>query len=498
MANIKLPTPAEIKAQLISDLSLGCIESGITNPPVQQGGEWDILATGESQLAALELESIQYASLAANPKTATGVDMDDWLEAIGLSELPPVGASGKIILQGSLIGLMPSGETGTIGQYRYAVSGGYINVPDKTPIDIVSLDTGVATNQPADAIFTWDNPPSGVRSTAPVSAQYPIKGGRDAETIEQKRQRFKESVRYSPGGGNWAHLRKIAMDTSVSVSGAYVYPALGGPASMKTVVTVYPDPNINSWSRVPTPGLLASIRANIQALAPDGVENVVQAPAEEAATVSLSVEIQPSVSQGGDGTGWLDADPWPQVAAGVVYISNAISSSIIRVSTLAVTNVPVANRTHIAWWCPSDQKFYVRLITAVSTAGSEYQLTLDKPLLSSKGVVAVAGQVICPACANIEAYGNTWRDIFSKLGPSENTSDPNRLPRALRHPKVSQEDNPAISGTHKRIFLNAHPEVMDVSYWYLLPSGGTPTIPATVAAAPNMLRLDFLGVYPPP
>jgi hypothetical protein len=68
-----------------------------------------------------------------------------------------------------------------------------------------------------------------------------------------------------------------------------------------------------------------------------------------------------------------------------------------------------------------------------------------------------------------------------------------RLPRARRNPG-SQFSYPSDLGTAQLSkLINAHTEILDCAYTYR--SKTTPTVPANVSTAPNVLKLNKFGIY---
>jgi uncharacterized phage protein gp47/JayE len=497
VAELKIPTIEEMRDQFLDDIELGAIDEGIDSPPIQPGTDWYALATAVANLDSIALENLALAAADSTPVTATGQGLDNWRITFGLPEAPPTPGAGKIRVETLGSASIADGEQLTHATgVRYRVVGSWVGVQNNDEIDVEATENGSKTNRAAGERLEFVNPPSNVRRVAYVALSQPVTGGTDSEDPERKRARILNATATQPAGGNWGDLRRIALDASPAVQGAYVYPALGGPGSVKVAVCRGYDRVTGSYSREPSDTVLRLVRNAIHASVADGVETVVQSVANQQCSLALTVSIPSAVSSGGNGTGWLDGTPWPALSGGDTSVSvTAVTNSRTFTVGASTATSPVAGQTHIAWWSTSDSKFHVRLITAVSGSSGAWVLTVDQPLsASSDGSIVAVGDCISPASANSVAYGETWLSIFEQLGPGENTADSNRLPRAARHPYTTTGDAPNLTGAQKKTFMNAHDEVLDVEY--SLRSPASPSVPSTVADRPNVLVLGKLGIYP--
>ena len=149
----------------------------------------------------------------------------------------------------------------------------------------------------------------------------------------------------------------------------------------------------------------------------------------------------------------------------------------------------------IAAWFSGDQKFRTRLVTAVSGSAGAWVLTVDQPLLDSDNNSIAVGDYISPAAANIEAYGDTWRNAMGTLGPGENTEHEYRLPNSQRIPTMDEGPQCELNSRVTLELQKAHPEIYSVNYSNR--SLSTPTVPvdASPSTAPNVLVLRHFGIY---
>ncbi len=488
---------AELRDTFLSDVRLEAIASGVSEPPVGPGTDWYILGTALANISLIQLSNLGISDDNSNVLTATGDELDEIRQALGLPEVEPTGSSGRVV-----VGVTGGGSaTITDGQplvlpngAQALVVGTHVGVSDLDEVDVAAVPTGESTNFTGGAKVRFITPPLNVKVDATVSLTAPLTGGTEAETDERKRVRILNRLRNVPAGGNWAHLREIILNNVGDLQDVYVYPALGGPSSTRIACVKGFDVANNDYSRTATANQLTRARAALHAELSSEAEIVVQSVVSRNAAISLRVTIPESAQAGGSGNGWLDAVVWPNLLAGdngIVDVSVVTSSTQITVSAQTAVS-PIAGQTHISWWSRNDRRFLTALITAVAGGSGAWQLTLDTPLVDSAGVTVQTSDYISPAAVNGEAYGNSWISIVSQLGPGEATSDANRLPRSLRHPFASEGNASAFTALQLTQLVNAHPEITDIQY------GVVPTslsIPVSVANEPEIWTPQILGIW---
>jgi uncharacterized phage protein gp47/JayE len=496
---IQLPkNSGELRQQILQDYALAAIELGYDEPPIAPGTDIYFIAEAVSKVCLIGLANTASNASAVNVLTATGADLDAIREALGLPEVEPSGSSGKVVITVSGNTTIGSGtQLKLTNGLRIQTVGTYINPADQSEVDVTAIDTGELTNLAAGGEVEFVSAPTNVAAKAKVSNSFPLTGGTDIEDDERKRGRILNTLRNKPGGGNWGEIRQIVFDEHGFVQDCYVFPAPGGPSSQLIVPVRAFDPANNDYTRAPSSALLQAIRNTIQAESNTGVETVVRAPAEESADFAIQIEIPESALSGGNGQGWTDPDPWPQLEDGdggnITITSVGTNNDEITVDAVTTTE-PVDGQTNIAWWSPADRKFYSALVVDHSGGTTAWVLTLDRPLVGIDGVGPASGDYICPNAQNLSAYGDTWVSIFNELGPGEVTTDVNRLPRAKRHPYATDEDPAAVTNTVLAGFKQKHPEITDFSFAYSPTT--TPTIPDSVDDPPNILVPGNLGFYP--
>lgn len=500
MADLYQPANAdELKGQFLRDIRLGAIDAGVEEPPTTPGTDWDMLATAVANLCLLGFANVNASEADANVLTATGQALDDIRKAEGLPEVGAEGASGKIVVSVSGTVTVTDGQAFTIPNgLRGHIVGTHVNPADQDELAAQMDDTGASSNLAAGEIVRFTSPPVNLAVEAKVSVGEPLTGGTEPEDDERKRDRILNVRQNRPAGGNWAHIRKIALEALGSVQECYVYPALGGPGSCKVVPVKDFDLESDDFSRVLSSTALDVVRLAIQTNLPNPQEIVVTAAANESCDVTLKLTIPDSSLSGGNGKGWTDPQPWPilEVAETSVRISSTTAGGDGITVTAATTTAPIAGQTHIAWWSQVDRKFYIALIISVGGGTGAWVLGLDRPLVGKTGAGPVTGgtaDYICPASEQLANYGDAWVGIFRELGPGENTADANRLPRAKRHPFITDEDPTSLTAVVLRRLTDKFPEITD--HEYVLRSPSTPTVPASVSTAPNVLVPRRFAIY---
>jgi len=500
VGKIYVPANAEeIRDDFLTDIRLEAIKQGVPNPPVLPGSDWHVLATAVANMSLIQYSNLRISEDNGNVLTATGSALDSIREAYGLPEVPASPATGNIVV--SVVGVlpitMPDGTEFVLPNgFRGKVSGTFLNVFDGGEVNVVTIDKGDDANLAAGEAVQFVSPPVNVETEAAVSVNAPLAGGADEETDERKRARILNRLQNVPAGGNWGDLVETSLNALASLQYAFVYPALGGPASVKVALSKNQSPSNQDFSRELNAAAINIVRAQIYAKMPSPMEVVVQSVADESVDASVLLEIPDAATAGGNGQGWMDAVPWPQlvpadggfcqaIAPGASYDLEVVANTVVA---------PIPGQTHIAWWSDLDQKFYTRLVTGIVVAGPpNWLLTLDAPLISSNGSPNILNNYISPAAVNMAAYGETWQGIANGLGPGENTTDVNRLPRSLRHPFEQTSWLSSLTIQQLTVLTQAHSEIIDASWSFR--SLSEPTVPVLVSDAPRVLVPDNFGIY---
>jgi hypothetical protein len=495
--SIYTPTgAAEIRDDFLTDVRLEARDiAGISQDEVDKlvrpKSDWHITGTALGNLGILQYNNIRIADIDSDVLTARGEALDRKREGLGLKEVPPSTSTGTMAALGPIpvlandVLVLPNG-------LRVQVDG---VAPGGTSsgVPIVSIDTGDDVNAEAGTVLRFVSPPVGWPAEAPLITA--LTGGADEETDERKRDRILNRLRHPPAGGNWGHVVGIALDASAAIQYTFVYPALGGPGSSKVVLVKDIDPDLWDFTRTPTDAQVNLVRQALYAELPSPMELVVQSAAGENADVAIKVAIPSAESSGGNGRGWVDEDPWPPLEGGDTKVTISVVTDSTNITVDATTTTtPVAGQSHIAWWSSVDQKFYKRLITAVSGGTGAWVLTLDAGLVDHNNAVAVVGEYISPDAVSIDEYGKTWQGVMSHLGPGENTVAAYALPRAARHPFPTEGWPTDLAVSELAKLLSEHGDTISNIDWSYR-SITTPTVPGSVATAPNVLVPRHFGIY---
>jgi len=464
---------------------------------VLPGGDEYILGTALGNMGMLQYSNIRINDDNSDVMTSTGKTLDDKRRALGLPVVPGIGASGRL-----LVSVSPPGATVTVsdGQEfvlpngkRGQVDGTHLGVAAFDEVAVFMIDIGEDTNLGYPERVTWVSPPTGLNEIAIVSANSPLTGGTDSESDDRKRERILNRLQNVPAGGSWGHKIEIALNALVTLQMVFVYPALGGPGSEKIAIARAIDTKNGVLTRSMNAFAAELVRNAIHDEFPALAESVVASVVDENVDVAITVTIPDAPSAGGNGLGWLDNAPWPPLAADTeVKVTVATSSQVFTVGALTTT-APVAGQVHIAWWSPADQKFFIGLVTAQSGATTAWVLTLDQGLVDSTGTAPAVGDYISPVAVSMADYGVTWLESFNALGPAENTTSSDRLPRAKRHPLIGESWPSDLTVKQLTDLSLAHPEISDAAWSSR--SLTTPTVPGSVATAPNILVSQHFGIY---
>lgn len=488
---------AEIRDDILTDIVIESAKTGIIED-VSTGSDNHNIATGVAGACMLLHARIDSSKDACTPFTAVGEDLRNWQQTFRLPEVPPSRAAGKVRLSVTGTASVPDGQPGALANgQRFRVVGNWSPVINGSEVDVLLDAAGSAGNAAAGAPVTILNPPTNVTRSAVVSQFEPITGGFDVETEERRKERVLNRTGTNAGGGNWGQLRGIAFDSSPAVQQCFVYPALAGPGTHKVVPLRRFDRELNSYSRSFPSGSLDLIRSAIQAVYSTAVNTSTQASVDEPVDVSVQVSIPNSTTSGGNGSGWLDATPWPQLEGSETrcVVTSVSPAGVVTLDADTAVS-PIAGQTRVAWWSPNDMRFHSRTIITAGGGTAAWILTLDTPFVDTTGQTPSAGDYISPASENIESYGATWVNVMEALGAGENTANASLIEngRALRHPFQTNTQQASLTSSQTGELKAKHAEIIEISYSYR--SATVPTLPAALVDAPHVFVPRHFGIYP--
>lgn len=476
---------AQLREQILSDLRLEAFKYGIEDPPTTPGTDNYIRATEFANQLYLIYSSLAIRDSQRNIRESTGEDLNLLLNDYGLKEVNASPGSGRVIVKVNGTASIPDGTEYTYSNgKRGKVVGLQLGVINGDSIPVIGIDTGEDTNFSSGTI-KFVNPPLNVSVEATVDPANPITGGTDQEDDERKRTRILNKLQNPPAGGNWSHFVQASLEANASVQYAFIYPALGGPGSVKIVVVRDFD---SSYSRIPGAGLISEVDTFLRTNFPTENQVVVTGPGEQDIDVAIKVNL-PSAAI--SDIGWTNINVWPNLVAadaGRVTILSVTSSTNITISA-NTTAVPENGITEIMAWNNTDKAWIKSKVLSSSGVAGARVLMLETPL-TGIGV----GSFICPSAVNADSYKDTWIEALSKLGPGENTEDQIRIMfGAFRHPTLDEDWPSTISAIQLTELVNNHPEFSSIDYSYI--SQSSPTIPASVSDPPQILTPGRFGIY---
>ncbi len=499
MADLYQPSNSEeLSQRFLRDVRLASIQAGNDDVPVGYGSDFWLTSQGLSGMALQGFRNIALSESDQNVLTAEGDALDIIRVGYGIPEVSASPGRGRITIRVSGSATITNGQAflypnGKSGR----VIGTYVNPSDKSDINVECTTNGTSGNLKSGETVRFIGTPINVTTEALVSTDEPITGGTDTETDARKRLRILNVLRNKPAAGNWSHLRQIVLDENGGVQNCFVYPALGGPASVKVVAVKDFNPADVDFSRSVSDALLSAIRDDLQAKVPIGIQVVVQTAASEYTDITLKLTIPSSSKSGGNGLGWLDIAPWPSLDvadAGKVTVS-AVNATFDSFTVSANTTVePIEGQTHLSWWSAVDRKFHSGLIILKTGTTGAWVVTMDRPLVDSTGAGPATGDYVCPQCKNIDGYGTEWINLFRSLGTGENTATVALLPRASRHPYVADEAPYSVTNASLKAMTQRFNEITDFALGYTLKV--TPTVPSLRETPPNILIPRRFAVYP--
>lgn len=477
---VRLPTAEDWRRQILDDIELQALDAGVTIPPVAKGSDFDLKATALGNALAVLTANQVLSDADADPTRASGAALEELRVASGLPEVLPTPASGRVSV------------TVTSAAPITVPDGHGILAPGALPARTVGAVTGVITgaqlpfamtkegsvgNLKAGTVVRFTAPVAGLASEAVVVAD--MVDGADAETDVKKRRRILNRRQNSPACANWGHLREVAMSASNAVDNAVVYPALGGPASCKTVLTAPWFNGGTGQSRVASAASVALVQSDFRdTFNTDDAYYRVESAANEYVDLYLRVKLLPGA---GD---WIDADPWPRVDMRVGAVT---SDTVFRITSSEATTAPPVGRT-IAVWSIASLGFRTATVLAATTISpTEFAVTTSG---WTGGVVSlVSGLPIGCAAPNLSAWGDRILEAFAELTPGEGCYTWQE-PRSLRMPVESLAEPMSFGSRQLAAFADSFDEIASVE---IASANLTTPTRVTPGVAPNVLTLRRLS-----
>lgn len=469
-SELTTPTAAELKQQMVEDLQLQALDAGVEVPPIEPGGEWDLMTTGDANIGSVLLANQQILDEDSDPLRATGAALDEWRKRLSLPEVLASVASGPVTITVLGTGTIPTGlQLQAPNGFRCEVPAGYVGVTGAVQANAQMLAdfTGTDGNLLAGTRLKIIGGPPNLVTEATVPTDWT--GGNPDEDDTRKRERIINRLRN--GNSAWGDLRASALDSTGAISDAYVYPALGGPGSVKVAVLS----NTSNATRSVGAVTIADIQAYIEAAFPWLIwKVVVQSTIDRPVDVAVGLTLPDS----GDGK-WLAAGP-----TGITYVSVAGTqtnfTTVGPLGTLAVNDV-------IACWDAATRTFATAQV--LTLLGQDITTTPWKD-----GSGPIVGSWICPACEDLGAIAAAFVAEMKRLGPGENVASSDPAYRfAKRRPLESTAYPMRCSSKQLNALQTQFGQIIDIDYINTI---ATPVPPALKGDAPEVLTLARFGVYP--
>lgn len=466
-------TAADLKLQFIEDVTLGSIEAGDDDPPIEPNGEWDLLATGLSNMASVLVSYVQGKEDAINPLEATGQDLDDWRRWLQLPEVGASPAAGPVTITVSGTGTIPAGQQFVAPNGLVAsVISGAVDKTGPTTVDALMVAPGSAGNlEPGTQVRLTGGPPN-----LQVLATIPTRwvGGNEAEDDTRKRTRILSRLRSA--GAGWGALRDRALESTGAISDAFVYWALGGPGSAKVVVVS----NTSATTRQTSSAAVAAVDTYLANWYPKGTWAMV---VQSAIDHPVDVEIKLGLPRAGAHR-WLAGGPIARTT-----VTSAGEETAFTVANAATLGSLVPGETIACW---DSVNLTVATAKVVTISGANITTTVWS---SGGGPNVSAGRTwIFPACDGLQTIVAEWLKIMLTLGPGENlaSTDPG-YQFAARLPVNSANTPMGITSVQLYKLREKIPEAYDIDFV------STPTatpVPTLKSQAPYVARLHNFAVYP--
>jgi len=486
-------TVAELRNRVLEDMRLQYERLGITDPDLGEGSDAYIRAEANARAEFALYSNNSLARRDSSESTAQGQALDDMRAALGLPEIPPSGAAGTVVpvVQDAATVTFFDGtefrlDNGKAGKVNGTQSG----IQNGDQVVVIMTDTGADTNAESGDRIRWVSPPLFVETEGVVGPDG-LTDGTGEETDDDKRNRILTRRQSIPGSANNAHLIEVVEASSSGIQKAFVYPALGGPASAKVaLISRISIDTPKDFSRQVAASTVSLAAAAIAAEFSSADRYLTQSAVDELVDIALQLDLQ------GQDLGWKNATPWPNLEtadAGRVTVSTATSSVDITVSA-NTTAEPEDNISYVSWWDATEQEFVQSLVIGHSGTAGAWQLDLATPLTG----VAVS-DFISPAAINGDEYRRTWLGEMGTMGPGENTAVAARLAsdRGYRFPRTVQSKRgrwPSdLTTVQLSGLITGHDEISDAIYSYQ--SKTSPTVPGAVGTAPNILRMRRFAIY---
>lgn len=461
------------------------------------GTEPYILASTIADMVMPLYRQIKTIADATDPSKITGKELLLRAQADGVLRLHAVGASGAV-----QIGAAVGGGTIFAGdviianglQYQCTTTALYL---DGAQVPVSGVDTGIATNQAAGTVMSWNPPRPGIVTNATVVAQVNgsgLFGGRDEETYDELRDRWNREKASRAASGNDAEIQEAAENTpGIAIDKAFTYPCTLGPCTTMVAFTLRPA--TSGASRIPNSTQRDAVLANV----------VSQMPKDEgimmATIIAEPVDVAVQITWDETAFTWADLSPWPQFYGGAtqaIVVQTGTDATHFALKSFdndyTALPSPVAGQT-IAFYEIATATFWRKRILSVAGTGPWTIVADTTGGASDVTYTPAIGQRAMPWSDSLQTLVEPATDYFATLGPGEQQSsffDPGvrqrRQPPSPKHyPSILSTKG--LEGAFDDVDSVFDLEVAEPT----LPRATATGTPGTVA---RLIQLNYLSAFP--
>lgn len=380
--------------------------------------------------------------------------------------------TGTVIIPDGFLCTAPNGE-------KFAATGP-VTITTSGTVSLTAVNAGTAGNLSASTTLTWDSASLGFLQRTLVTGG--TTGGTEDDTWEEVRARLLLKLKAPQVGTNWAQLRAWALESTSSVSRAFVYPAVRGPGTVDIAV-------IGEDNAVLSDATCTIVEDYVAGEASDHADISVTSYVAEAVDVVIALRLPDSTSA--TGGGWTDATPWPTQTCRITAESGvALTTSIAWGADDPAVGTTVYIHDGTTLQGPHT-------IASIANNGGFLQVSLN----TDPGTVL--NGYISAACTSIDDYADTLAEAFLALGPGEKSESIFVLPRGKRRPLADASDYPRAGHRLESDLMAArdattnavlHPEMQDARLVTVRLTTTTteqyaPSVPAAAGDPPRMLTL---------
>lgn len=424
-----------------------------------------------------------------------GADLDEVGELEGVARPPAAGGSGFVRVNASAGGgTIQAGDILTTkdGNLRFQcrVTGLY---NASTPVPIIGITTGPATNLKPGTILRWVSPRQGIGMEATVLEQGTgngLTGGRDEATDDEYidliiERRANRAIQWNDA----AYHKAVEETPGLAVQKAFSWPAIDGPGHIAVGFTLNPDGV--GGSRVPSGAQRSQVASRLELLFPgdDGVFVV--------EFVDQFVEVALQVAWRSTARGWTDIAPWPTYVPGNMV--RVLGTPTPTATTFRVTGglslAPKVGQTLALYDRVAGRFRPKRILTATLAAPNTWDIVCDTTNdASDTSYTPVAQQKVSPWSDSLQSLVDPVDLYFRGLGPGEMYASFSTPGRRRRRQPQSPEEWPSIITNQ---LINPVQDLATVAYAdLLLPATPYATPVGTPGVSAYLFRLGDFAVFP--